>query len=154
MRRTLKQIGREVIQAEKRDNSAAAITYRIGEAIQFYKDGWRFGHVRALGAKLRSGMVQVEHQITGNHWVKASDVRHLVEVLKRMRRGPDGAPVDMLSVLDLAEELNIGREAARQLMKSTRGVVTLPGMFGAGKRVIRRMPRAVLEALLQRKPRG
>jgi hypothetical protein len=78
MRRTLKEIGREVLAVEKIDNAEAAAAFRIGEAVQFYRGGWRFGHVKALGAtKLRSGMVQIEHPMTGEHWLKASDVRPL-----------------------------------------------------------------------------
>jgi hypothetical protein len=81
-RKTLKQIGREVLQTEKVNNSEAAAAFRIGEAIQFYRAGWRFGHVKALGAtKLRAGMVQVEHPMSGDHWLKASDVRTLAASL-------------------------------------------------------------------------
>lgn len=76
-RKTLKQIGREVIKEDKKENVAAASSFRLGEAVQFYREGWRFGHVNAVGAKLRAGMVQVEHPTTGMHWIKASDVRTL-----------------------------------------------------------------------------
>lgn len=76
-RKTLKQVGREVLTSAKANNIAAASAFREGEAVQFYKDGWRYGHVKALGTKLRTGMVQVEHPITGTHWIKASDVRTL-----------------------------------------------------------------------------
>jgi len=84
MKRTLKEIGREVLKEEKIQNAATASTFRVGEAVQFYKDGWRYGHVQSLGVKLRLGMVQVEHPITGSHWVKASDVR-TVSALKACR---------------------------------------------------------------------
>lgn len=57
----------------------------------------------------------------------------------------------MLSTADLAAALNIGREAARRLMMTTRGVVTLPSFNGTGANKTRRMPRAVLEALLAKR---
>ena len=49
---------------------------------------------------------------------------------------------------ELAATLGIGREAARLLMKKTRGAVTLPALNGTGKRETRRMPRKVLGALI------
>jgi len=58
---------------------------------------------------------------------------------------------EMLSTADLAAALNIGREAARRLMMTTRGVVTLPPLGGKGNNKTRRMPRAVLESLLSRR---
>jgi hypothetical protein len=54
----------------------------------------------------------------------------------------------MLTTSQVAAELAIGREAARQLMLATRGVVTLPALNGTGKNALRRMPRKVFEALL------
>jgi hypothetical protein len=85
MRRTLKELGREQIKVEKQENRAAADTFRIGEAVQFYKDGWRYGHIKAYGiGKVRGGMLQIEHPITGLLWLDATDVRHL-DALKRLR---------------------------------------------------------------------
>jgi hypothetical protein len=54
----------------------------------------------------------------------------------------------MLTTNQLAAELGIGREAARKLMLTTRGVITLPALNGTGKNETRRMPRKVFEALL------
>ena len=54
----------------------------------------------------------------------------------------------MLTTVELAAHLRIGREAARKLMQNTRGVVTLPPLNGTGKNETRRMPRPVFEALL------
>jgi len=56
----------------------------------------------------------------------------------------------LLSTNEVAAALGIGREAARLLMKKTRGVVVLPSLNGAGMRKTRKMPRKVLEALLAR----
>jgi hypothetical protein len=57
---------------------------------------------------------------------------------------------DLLSTNEVAAALGIGREAARLLMKRTRGVVVLPAINGTGKRETRRMPRKVLKALMAR----
>jgi hypothetical protein len=54
----------------------------------------------------------------------------------------------MLTTSEVAAELCIGREAARKLMLTTRGVITLPPLNGRGKNETRRMPRPVFEALL------
>ena len=54
----------------------------------------------------------------------------------------------MLTTVEVAAKLRIGREAARKLMQNTRGVVTLPPLNGKGKNETRRMPRPVFEALL------
>jgi hypothetical protein len=57
-------------------------------------------------------------------------------------------PSPMLTTVELAAHLRIGREAARKLMQNTRGVITLPPIHGNGKKQTRRMPLAVFEALL------
>jgi transposase len=57
----------------------------------------------------------------------------------------------MLTTREVAAALGIGRESARKLMQQTRGVITLPALHGRGKNSTRRMPRAVLEALLRTK---
>ncbi len=54
---------------------------------------------------------------------------------------------DLLNASEVAEELNISRQAATKLMKKTKGVIELPPINGTGQRVTRRMPRAVLEQL-------
>lgn len=61
---------------------------------------------------------------------------------------PSGCDRQMMTTRELAQALNIGREAARRLMKTTRGVLILPPLTGKGKNVTRRMPRAVFERLL------
>jgi len=56
----------------------AAQEFAVGEAVQYYEKGWRYGHVAEIGAKgLRLGMVKVEHPVTGCVWVKGTDVRRL-----------------------------------------------------------------------------
>lgn len=55
---------------------------------------------------------------------------------------------EFLKTNDVAAALGISHEAARLLMKRTRGVIVLPASNGTGQRQTRRMPRAVLEALL------
>jgi len=55
---------------------------------------------------------------------------------------------EFVTTKDLAAALGIGREAARILMKRTKGVIALPALSGMGQRVTRRMPRKALEALL------
>lgn len=56
--------------------------------------------------------------------------------------------ITMLTTLELSAVLSIGREAARKLMQTTRGVITLPALNGTGKNACRRMPRTVFESLL------
>lgn len=52
--------------------------YRDGEAVQFYDNGWRYGHVVNAPVRGRhAGMVQVEHPIKGKTWVAGADVRKL-----------------------------------------------------------------------------
>jgi hypothetical protein len=55
---------------------------------------------------------------------------------------------EFLKTSEVAAALGISREATRLLMKKTRGVIVLPPLNGTGQRQTRRMPRAVLEALL------
>jgi hypothetical protein len=55
---------------------------------------------------------------------------------------------EMLTTVELAARLCIGRETARRLMQATKGVVTLPQLNGTGKNATRRMPIAVFNALL------
>lgn len=55
---------------------------------------------------------------------------------------------EFVNTKELASALGISREAARLLMKKTRGVVTLPALNGDGIRETRRMPLKVLDALI------
>jgi hypothetical protein len=55
---------------------------------------------------------------------------------------------EYVSTNELAAAIGISGESARLLMKRTRGVVVLPAINGTGQPQTRRMPRAVLEALL------
>jgi hypothetical protein len=55
---------------------------------------------------------------------------------------------EFLKTNEVAAFLGIRREAARLLMKKTRGVVILPPVHGTGQRQTRRMPRTVLDALI------
>jgi hypothetical protein len=54
----------------------------------------------------------------------------------------------MLTTREVAVRLGIGREAARKIMSTTKGVITLPPVNGTGKNATRRMPERVLEALV------
>lgn len=50
----------------------------VGEAVQYYKDGWRYGivkHIPVRGKKL--GEIQITHPMTGEVWIPAADVREL-----------------------------------------------------------------------------
>jgi hypothetical protein len=58
---------------------------------------------------------------------------------------------EFLTTNEVAAALAISRESARLLMKRTRGVIMLPPLNGSGQRQMRRMARAVLEALLAEK---
>jgi hypothetical protein len=60
---------------------------------------------------------------------------------------------EFVTTNEVAAILGIGREAARVLMKKTRGVVVLPALNGAGKRATRRMPRKILDTLLVQRGR-
>ena len=55
---------------------------------------------------------------------------------------------EFLKTNEVAVNRGIGREAARLLMKKTRGVVILPPVHGTGQRQTRRMPRTVLDSLI------
>ena len=55
---------------------------------------------------------------------------------------------ELLTTKEVAEALSISTEAARLLMKKTRGVIVLPALNGTGERETRRVPRRVLEALV------
>jgi len=77
-RRTLAQLGRDAAQLTREENIEAVIGFEIGEALQYYDRGWRYGHLREVGQRgKRRGMVCVEHPTTGTVWIEARDLKKL-----------------------------------------------------------------------------
>jgi hypothetical protein len=72
-------VGRELLEARRRESEEMADTLSEGEAVTYYDDGWRYGHVEKLPAsdEKRYGEVRIMHQSTGRIWVAARDVRRL-----------------------------------------------------------------------------
>ena len=57
---------------------------------------------------------------------------------------------EMMTTKGVVAELSISEDSALRLMKTTKGVAVLPTLAGKGKRITRRMPRAIFEVLLAR----
>ena len=75
-RRTLVEIGRD-LQVEQNEEAVEAVSeFTIGQPVQYYDKGWRFGHVAEIPSRgLRRGMIQIHHAITGNVWVQGTNVK-------------------------------------------------------------------------------
>jgi hypothetical protein len=77
--RNLAVIGREIIEEQRVENLTAVEGFEIGEAVQYFDQGWRYGFVRELPIKgLNKGRARVEHSVTGRKtWVDGTGLRHL-----------------------------------------------------------------------------
>lgn len=145
MRRTLTELGREQIKETKQANREAATVFRIGEAIQFYKDGWRYGHVKEIGVgKLRSGQIKIEHPITGDHWASASDVRQLAPMKAKAMRELEKP---CYTVEEVGELMALSRRSVIRLFEREKGVIILSRPSRMNKRRYRsiRIPRVVYQ---------
>jgi hypothetical protein len=72
-------VGRDIIEQHQRESEAAADLLTEGEAVTYYNEGWRYGHVETLPAsdEPKYGQVRIIHQTTGRVWIAARDVRRL-----------------------------------------------------------------------------
>ena len=70
-------VGRELVDMYRHQNEEAADKLAVGQAVQFYDSGWRYGHVDALpeSDEPKYGKVRIVHPTTGRVWVEARDVR-------------------------------------------------------------------------------
>jgi hypothetical protein len=57
-------------------------TLTEGEAVTYYDDGWRYGHIESVPAadEKKYGQVRIVHAQTGRVWVAGRDVRKMKEV--------------------------------------------------------------------------
>lgn len=80
VKRDLATIGREVIKQEKAENITAVEGFEIGEAVQYYIEGWRYGFVRELPIKgINKGRARVEHSVSGKKfWVDGTGLLKIV----------------------------------------------------------------------------
>jgi hypothetical protein len=77
-KRDLATVGRGLVERQESENVSVVSEFTIGEAVQYYLEGWRFGHIVEIPSRgLRRGMVRVEHSQTGKHWVNARDLRKM-----------------------------------------------------------------------------
>jgi hypothetical protein len=79
VKRDLASIGREVIKQEKAENIVAVSGFEIDEAVQYYDDGWRYGHIRELPTKgVNRGRARVEHPVTHRKvWVDGGELKKM-----------------------------------------------------------------------------
>lgn len=78
-KKNLATLGREVIQQEKEENLVAVSGFEIDEPVQYYHEGWRFGHIRELPSRGKhGGHARVEHSVTGKKvWVGGTGLKKL-----------------------------------------------------------------------------
>lgn len=76
-KRDLATIGREVLAEQKEENIVAVAGFEVGEAVQYYDEGWRFGHICELPIKgLNKGRARVHNGITDRKvWVDGTGLR-------------------------------------------------------------------------------
>jgi hypothetical protein len=72
-------VGRELGVENRKQNEEVADTLTVGEGVQFYSEGWRYGTVDTLPAadEKRYGQIRIRHPTTGAVWVAGRDVRKL-----------------------------------------------------------------------------
>jgi hypothetical protein len=78
-KRDLATIGREVLKEQKEENIVAVSGFEVDEGVQYYDEGWRFGHIRLLPIKgLNRGRARVEHPVTGRKvWVDGTGLKKM-----------------------------------------------------------------------------
>lgn len=59
------------------ENKQAANSWGVGDAVQYYKDGWRVGRILEVGMRRNAGMFQFRRPPKKPFWVPASDVRRI-----------------------------------------------------------------------------
>lgn len=72
-------VGRDLLEAQRRENEAMADTLVEGQPVQFYDSGWRYGHIDKVpeADEPKYGQVRIIHAQTGRVWVAARDVRKI-----------------------------------------------------------------------------
>lgn len=78
-KRNLATIGRAVIKQEKADNIVAVSGFEVNESVQYYFDGWRYGHIIELPTRgLNRGRARVENSVTHHKvWVDGTGLRKM-----------------------------------------------------------------------------
>jgi len=79
MENTNATVGRALQEMYRRLNEAMADRLTEGQPVQYYDEGWRFGHVEKLpeSDENRYGQVRIVHQATGRVWVDGRDIKPL-----------------------------------------------------------------------------
>ena len=77
--RTDANVGRELQEFYRHQNEAVADKLTVGEGVEYWDDGWRYGKVDKLpeSDEARYGQVRIMHQITGTVWVDGRDIKPL-----------------------------------------------------------------------------
>ena len=72
-------VGRDLLDQHRRENETAADLLVEGQAVTYYDDGWRYGHVETLPAadEKKYGQVRILHAQTGRVWIEARDIRRI-----------------------------------------------------------------------------
>lgn len=72
-------VGRELLETYRHQNEEMADRLTVGQAVQFFDDGWRWGHVDEGGLpesdEKKYGQVRILHPTTGRVWVAGRDVK-------------------------------------------------------------------------------
>jgi len=73
-------VGRELGVENRKQNEEMTDSLIEGQAVQYYADGWRYGHVDQLPAsdEKKYGQVRILHAQTGAVWVAGRDVKKIV----------------------------------------------------------------------------
>lgn len=49
---------------------------RVGQPVQYYDNGWRFGHIREIPIKGKhKGEARIEHPMSGLTWIPIADIK-------------------------------------------------------------------------------
>lgn len=77
---TLVEKGRDQIEHEQTESLDNLTKFKIGDPVQYYHDGWHFGHIIAFGTKLRTGMAQIKHPMHAwMIWIQGRDIKSMEE---------------------------------------------------------------------------
>lgn len=72
-------VGREIQRDNKEKNEQQTDRLQVGQHVQYWDEGWRYGTVDKLplADETRYGEVRIRHNITGTVWIEGADIKPL-----------------------------------------------------------------------------
>jgi hypothetical protein len=72
-------VGRGLLERYRRQSEEMADRLEVGQAVQYFDDGWRYGTVETLpdADHQKYGSVRLVHAATGRIWVAGRDIKPL-----------------------------------------------------------------------------